>query len=232
MNNRLPIIAIDGPSGAGKSTVGRMLARALGLLFLDTGAMYRAAALAVIEAGLSFRDTDGIAKVVREADIFLEGDPDAPQVRLNGRDVTQAIRTEQVSHTASVISAIPQVRREMVERQRQLGRRGGVVLDGRDISTVVFPEADVKIFLTAVPEERARRRFDEDHARARELTYEQTLFEINARDQRDATRADSPLVIADDAVVMDSTELSLQEVFERALALARSHMPKGVTSDE
>lgn len=232
MNHRLPIIAIDGPSGAGKSTLGRMLARELGLLFLDTGAMYRAVALAVIEAGLSFRDTAKIAEVARQADIFLEGDPDSLQVRLNGRDVTQEIRTEQVSHTASVISAIPQVRREMVDRQRELGRRGGVVLDGRDISTVVFPEADVKIFLTAVPEERARRRFDEDRARARELTYEQTLFEINTRDQRDATRFDSPLAIAEDAIVMDSTELSLHEVYERALALVRERMPKEVTSDE
>lgn len=224
MKNRLPIIAIDGPSGAGKSTVGRMLARELQLLFLDTGAMYRAVALAVIEAGVSFSDTEGIAEVARRADIYLEGDPDSLQVKLNGQDVTQKIRSEQVSHTASVISAIPQVRREMVERQRQLGRHGGVVLDGRDISTVVFPEADVKLFLTAVPEERARRRFDEDRVRARELTYEQTLSEINTRDQRDSTRVDSPLAIAEDAIVMDSTELSLNEVYERALAIVRERM--------
>ncbi len=224
MTKRLPIIAIDGPSGAGKSTLGRMLARELGLLFLDTGAMYRAVALAVIKAGLSFSDTEAIAEVARRADIFLEGDPDSLQVKLNGRDVTHELRTEQVSHTASVVSSIPQVRREMVDRQRDLGKHGGVVLDGRDISTVVFPEADVKIFLTAVPEERARRRFDEDRAQARELTYDQTLSEINTRDQRDSTRADSPLAIAEDAIVVDSTELSLQEVFERALAAVRERV--------
>ncbi|MEJ7616467.1 MAG: (d)CMP kinase [Pyrinomonadaceae bacterium] len=224
MKNRLPIIAIDGPSGAGKSTVGRMLARELQLLFLDTGAMYRAVALAVIEANLSFSDAEAIVEVARRVDIYLEGDPDSLQVRLDGRDVTQKIRSEQVSHTASVISAIPQVRREMVNRQRQLGQRGGVVLDGRDISTVVFPEADVKLFLTAVPEERARRRFDEDRARMRELTYEQTLSEINTRDQRDSTRIDSPLAIAEDAIVIDSTELSLHQVYERAVAIVRERM--------
>src|SRR5919107_1598236 len=161
--NKSMIIAIDGPSGAGKSTLGRLLARELGLLYIDTGAMYRAAALAVIEAGVSTADAAEVARVVSGSDINLAGDPDSLRVMLGGRDVSREIRTEEVSHTASVISAVPEVRRTLVARQREMGERaGGVVLDGRDIGTVVFPSADVKFFLTAAPEERAQRRYEED----------------------------------------------------------------------
>lgn len=216
------IIAIDGPSGAGKSTLGRMLARALGLLYIDTGAMYRAVALAVEEAGVSTTDAAAVAAVAERARIALAGDPDLLQVTLDGRDVTREIRTERVGHTASIISAIPEVRREMVRRQREMGAYGGVVLDGRDIGTVVFPDADLKFFLTAVPEERARRRFDEERRHESELTFEETLAEINARDQRDASRADSPLAIADDAIVIDTTELSIKEVFSRMMEAIRA----------
>ncbi|HJU53163.1 MAG TPA: (d)CMP kinase [Pyrinomonadaceae bacterium] len=216
------IIAIDGPSGAGKSTLGRLLARELRLLYIDTGAMYRAAALAVIGAGVSTTDEAGVARVVGEADINLAGDPDSLQVMLDGRDVSEEIRTEEVSHTASVISAIPEVRRRLVSRQRELGERaGGVVLDGRDIGTVVFPSADVKFFLTAAPEERAQRRYEEDRMKERDATFEETLIEINMRDRRDTTREDSPLVAAPDAVRIDSTELSIEEVFGRMLEAVR-----------
>jgi len=216
------IIAIDGPSGAGKSTLGRMIARELGLLYIDTGAMYRAAALAVIESGVSTMDVPAVAEVVGRADINLAGDPSSLQVMLDGRDVSEEIRTEEVSHSASVISTIPEVRRTLVNRQRQLGTRGGgVVLDGRDIGTVVFPQADIKFFLTAAPEERAHRRFDEDRLKERDATYEETLAEINTRDRRDSTRNDSPLAIADDAIVIDSTEFSVEEVFEQMLKAIR-----------
>ncbi len=216
------IIAIDGPSGAGKSTLGRLLARELRLLYIDTGAMYRAAALAVIGAGVSTTDEAGVARVVGEADINLAGDPDSLQVMLDGRDVSEEIRTEEVSHTASVISAIPEVRRKLVSRQRELGERaGGVVLDGRDIGTIVFPSADVKFFLTAAPEERAQRRYDEDRMKERDASFEETLIEINTRDRRDTTREDSPLVAAPDAVRIDSTELSIEEVFGRMLEAVR-----------
>jgi cytidylate kinase len=210
------IIAIDGPSGAGKSTLGRMIARSLNLLYIDTGAMYRAAALALIESGVSTADNAAVAHVVARADINLEGDPDSLQVRLNGRDVSQEIRTEEVSHTSSVISTIPEVRRTLVNRQREIGMHsdGGVVLDGRDIGTVVFPQADIKFFLTAAPEARARRRYEEDRLKERGATFEDTLADINTRDRRDSTRDDSPLRIADDAIVIDSTELSIDEVFE------------------
>jgi cytidylate kinase len=222
------IIALDGPSGAGKSTLGRMIARELNLLYLDTGAMYRAASLAVIEAGVSLTDNAAIAEVVARADINLEGDPDSLQVRLNGRDVSREIRTEEVSHSSSVISVIPEVRRILVNRQREMGRRGGgVVLDGRDIGTVVFPQADIKFFLTAAPEARAQRRYEEDRLKERVATFESTLADINTRDRRDSTRDDSPLRIADDAVVIDSTELSIEEVFERMVEVIRERQAGG-----
>ena len=216
------IVAIDGPSGAGKSTLGRRLARELGLLYVDTGAMYRAVALAAVEANVSADDAAAVGEVARRARLELVGDPDHLQVKLDGRDVSAEIRTEQIGRLASVISTIPEVRRELVRQQREMGARGaGVVLDGRDIGTVVFPAADVKFFLTARPEERARRRHDEDHARAPGLTYEETLADINSRDLRDTTRADSPLKIAEDAVVIDTTDLDIEGVFARMLETIR-----------
>jgi cytidylate kinase len=219
--NRPLIIAVDGPSGAGKSTLGRLLARSLGLLYIDTGAMYRAVALAVERAGISLADRERIAEVARCADIRLEGDPDSLQVRLDGADVSVEIRGEQAGHAASVVSAIPEVRRELVRRQREMGAAGGVVLDGRDIGTVVFPDADVKFFLTADSSERARRRFDEDRLKSRAQTYEDTLADLEARDRRDTTRADSPLKKAEDAVVVDTTGKTIEEVFQQMLRVVR-----------
>ncbi|HVG29640.1 MAG TPA: (d)CMP kinase [Pyrinomonadaceae bacterium] len=226
------IIAIDGPSGAGKSTLGRMLARELGLLYADTGAMYRAVAIAVVEANVSAGDEDRVAEVARRARVELTGDPDHLRVALDGRDVTDEIRTEQASRLASVISTIPAVRRELVRRQREMGESGaGIVLDGRDIGTVVFPRADVKFFVTAVPEERARRRYEQDHARAPDLTLADTLADLNTRDLRDSNRADSPLKIADDAVVIDTTELPVEDVYARMLAVVRERQAAALTQD-
>ncbi|HEY0080901.1 MAG TPA: (d)CMP kinase [Pyrinomonadaceae bacterium] len=219
--NRRMIIAIDGPSGAGKSTLSRLLARELGLLYVDTGSMYRAVALAVTEAGVSTTDAEAVAEIARRVAIQLSGDPDTLQVRLDGRDVSDEIRAEQVTHTSSIISTIPEVRREMVRRQREMGEQGGVVLNGRDIGTVVFPDADVKFFLTAVPEERARRRLDEERPGLHDQTFDEMLADINARDRRDSTRQDSPLAIAEDAVVIDTTDLSIEEVFQRMLQVVR-----------
>ena len=211
------IIAIDGPSGSGKSTLGRMLARALKLLYIDTGSMYRAVALAVIEAELDPTDVESVTALANRIDIDLEGDPDSLSVLLDGRDVTEKIRTERVTAMSSVISSIPGVRRAMVERQRAIGRRGAV-LNGRDIGTIVFPDADVKFFLTAVPEERAERRYKEDRSTpGSSATFRETLADMIERDRRDSTRTDSPLKVADDAIVIDSTGKSIEAVFEEMM---------------
>jgi cytidylate kinase len=216
------IIAIDGPSGAGKSTLGRMLAKKLGLLYLDTGAMYRAVALAAVRRGVDLTDQGLTASTAENANIELRGEPDSLQVVLDGKDVSSEIRTQEIAESASVVSTNPEVRRIMVELQRLLGKSSpaGCVLEGRDIGSVVFPEADVKFFVTATPEARARRRHAQDSEQGRETTGEQTLAEINQRDERDVSRADSPLTIAPDSVVIDSSDLDLSEVFEQMLASA------------
>ncbi len=218
------IIAIDGPSGAGKSTLGKLLAESLGLLYLDTGAMYRAVGLAVIERGKSVDDEKTIAEIAERAKIELVGEPENQRVFLDGRDVSVEIRTNEVGQLASVVSTISRVRKIFVAHQRTLGEaaQNGCVLDGRDIGSVVFPNADAKFFLTAKPEARARRRFEEDLQKGRGgASYEQTLEEINRRDERDVTRADSPLTISEDAVVIDTSELDLREVFEQMMSVVR-----------
>ena len=205
------IIAIDGPAGSGKSTLGRMLARALNLLYIDTGSMYRAVALATLESALDPANTEAVTDLAQRVDIKLEGDPDSLRVWLDGIDVTERIREDDITAMSSIVSSIPGVRRAMVARQREMGKRGAV-MNGRDIGTVVFPDADVKFFLDAAPEERAARRFIEDKQVNPCATLEQTLAEINERDRRDSTRADSPLKIAADAIVVDSTGLSIEAV--------------------
>jgi CMP/dCMP kinase len=216
------IIAIDGPSGSGKSTLGRMLARALNLLYIDTGSMYRAVALAVIDRSLDPNDTERVTELAHDLDIDLEGDPDSLRVSLEGRDVTERIRLEDVTAMSSIVSSIPGVRRAMVARQRELAKRGAV-LNGRDIGTVVFPDADIKFFLTAAPEERAERRFKEDRVVNSDATLAETLAEMIERDRRDSTRADSPLKVARDAIVVDSSGLSIDAVFERMMTYVHRH---------
>lgn len=214
------IIAIDGPSGAGKSTLGKMLAKRLGLLYLDTGAMYRAVAFAAVRKGIDPNAAEAVAEIAREIRIELKGEADSLRVLLDGEDISDAIRTLDIAQAASVVSTISEVRKTMVSLQRRLGEESpvGCVLEGRDIGSVVFPNADIKFFLTAEPEARARRRFNEDAQKGRETSYEQTLAEINERDERDVSRADSPLLIPDDAVVIDTSELDLSEVFDQMLA--------------
>lgn len=215
------IIAIDGPSGSGKSTLGRMLARELNLLYIDTGSMYRAVALAVIES-TSVNETDDVAvgSLAERIDIDLAGDPDSLSVTLDERDVSDRIRDEDVTHVSSIISTIPAVRRAMVNRQRELGARGAV-MNGRDIGTVVFPNADVKFFLDAAIAERAQRRLAEEREHNPAATYEQTLADITERDRRDTTRVDSPLVAADDAIVIDSSGMPIADVFQKMLMIVR-----------
>src|SRR3989441_3246414 len=214
------IIAIDGPSAAGKSTLGRMLARELGLLYLDTGSMYRAVALAVLESSVNATDDIAVGSLASRVDIDLAGDPDSLRVTLDGQDVTEQIRSEEVTHMSSVVSTIPAVRRAMVERQRGMGRRGAV-LNGRDIGTVVFPDADVKFFLTASPEARAQRRFTEGQKQDSKISFEETFADMTERDRRDTARADSPLLKADDAVLIDSSGLSIDEVFAKMMEAIR-----------
>jgi cytidylate kinase len=214
------IIAIDGPSASGKSTLGRMVARALGLLYIDTGSLYRAVALAVIESTINETDDVAVGSLAERIDIDLAGDPESMRVTLNGRDVSERIRDEDVTHVSSIISTIPAVRRAMVERQREFGKRGAV-MNGRDIGTVVFPNADVKFFLTADLNERAVRRLAEEREQNAAATYEQTLADITERDRRDTTREDSPLVAADDAIVVDSSGVSLDDVFAKMMTIVR-----------
>jgi CMP/dCMP kinase len=218
------IIAIDGPSGAGKSTLGKMLAKELGLLYLDTGAMYRAVAVAALDNDVDFADHEGLTKSAEDAKIELIGEPDSLHIFLDGRDITSEIRTLEVAQAASIVSTVSGVRRVMVDHQRQIGNSAanGCVLEGRDIGSVVFPNADFKFFLTAKPEARARRRYEEDKAKGLTSTFEQTLAEINQRDERDVSRTDSPLVIAHDAIVIDTSELDLTEVLEQMLAVVHA----------
>src|SRR5438874_5706305 len=181
------IIAIDGPSGAGKSTLGRMVARALNLLYIDTGSMYRAVALAVLESSISASDDVAVGSLANRIDIDLKGDPDSLSVTLDGRDVTEQIRSEEGTDLSSIISTIPAVRRAMVARQREMGKRGAV-LNGRDIGTVVFPDADIKFFLTALPQARAERRFNEERAYDPNVRFDETFADMTERDSRDSNR--------------------------------------------
>lgn len=207
------VIAIDGPSGAGKSTAGRILAARLGYVFLDTGAMYRALALLALRRGVPLDAAEDLAALARAARIDVA--PAGEAVSLDGEDVTAAIRSREVSAAASKVSVHPAVRREMVARQREMGRAGGVVLDGRDIGTAVFPDADVKFYVDADPAQRARRRHEELAAAGVEADLRSIEDEIRARDQVDSTRTDSPLTRAPDAVHLDTTGLAPRTVVDR-----------------
>ncbi len=223
MAERRLIIAIDGPAGAGKSTVARAVARRLDYLFINTGAMYRAVAWKALRQGVSLDDTERIGRLAKESLIELAGDVDSMRVLIDERDITDEIATPQISQAASVVSAIPTVRRALVARQQQMGRAGGVVIEGRDIGTQVFPNAEVKIYLDASSEARAQRRFDEDSARGVAVaSFDQMKSEIEERDLRDKTRADSPLVRAEDAIYIDSSTKTIEEVVERILEIVKS----------
>jgi CMP/dCMP kinase len=211
------IIAIDGPAGAGKSTIASRLARKLGYANLESGAMYRALALKAIERDISFDDETVLEQLARNSKIQIEPTLGGNRVFLDSRDVTHRVRDEDVSQAASRVSVHPKVREWMVARQRELGAKGGVVMEGRDIGTKVFPNADVKIFLDADPVIRERRRFQQQHSRG--TSAEAMAAELRERDRRDRTRADSPLLAAPGAAVIDSTALSEDEVLRRVEAL-------------
>ena len=207
------IIAIDGPAGAGKSTIASRLARKLGYVNLESGAMYRALALRAIESDTSFDDEDVLLKLVQDAGITLERTIGGNRVLLNSKDVSRRIRERDVSEGASRVSVHPKVREWMVARQREMGIGGGVVMEGRDIGTKVFPDADLKIFLDADPVIREQRRMDQQQAKGPPA--QAMAAELRKRDQRDRSRAASPLVAAEDAVVLDSTNMSEDQVLSR-----------------
>jgi cytidylate kinase len=211
--SRKLIIAIDGPAGAGKSTVAFRLARKLGYVNLESGAMYRALALRAIEWDASFDDEDALLKMAQDSRITLEPVVGGNRVLLNGKDVSARIRERDVSEGASRVSVHPKVREWMVARQRELGIGGGVVMEGRDIGTKVFPDADLKIFLDADPVIREQRRLDQQKVKG--APAQAIAAELRERDRRDRTRAASPLVAAEDAVVLDSTNISEDEVLNR-----------------
>lgn len=205
-------IAIDGPAGSGKSTMARRVAKDLGFVYVDTGAIYRTVGYHMDFYGIGPKDTDGITRLIGDVNIAIEYDADGLQhMILNGRDVTEEIRTPEMSKIASVISAQKVVRDYLLDMQRQLARTHNVVMDGRDIGTVVLPGADVKIFLTADPEVRARRRFDELTAKGEKVQYEKVLQDLIARDEQDKNRKIAPLRPAKDAVHLDTTDLDIEQ---------------------
>src|SRR5579875_3265932 len=219
-----PVIAIDGPAGAGKSTLAAHLARRFGFLNLETGAMYRALALKAIESDLPFDDEAALLDVAQYTRITLEPQAEGNRVLLDGFDVSRRVRDTDVTAAASRVSVHPHLRAWMVEQQRKLGERGGVVMEGRDIGTAVFPDAEVKIFLDAAPEVRGNRRYRQQGPKQSQVTEESVLRELRERDERDRNRAESPLRPASDAVVLDSTAMTLNEVLARAEDIVRSHI--------
>lgn len=218
------IIAIDGPSGAGKSTVAKAVARELGFSCLDTGAMYRAVAWRALQDGVPFDDDEALGRLARAHDIAFaheEGEPVPRRVSIGGIDVTDAIRTAEIDRAVSPVSAAPSVRAALLEQQRRIGRAGDYVVEGRDIGTTVFPEAPVKVFLTASAEERAHRRVRQNVDRGvGSVDYNEVLTDIRRRDDQDSSRATSPLRPADDAVRLDSTGRYIEEVIEDICSLA------------
>jgi cytidylate kinase len=216
------VITIDGPAGAGKSTVTQKLATRLGLMYVDSGATYRAAALKVLECGIDPHDEPAVAKLISATDVQVTTGGGEPRVLLDGNDVTARLRTPEVTFAAAQVSRLREVRAKLIEMQRAFARDRGVVMEGRDIGTVVFPQAQLKIFLKADVEERARRRLKQDSRDGREATLEKTAYEIGRRDQLDAERKISPLMPASDAVEIDSTDLLADQVVEQILALARN----------
>jgi cytidylate kinase len=223
------VIAIDGPAGAGKSTLAARLAQKLGYINLESGAMYRALALKALASGVALEDEAALIALAAGSRIELQPVSDGNRVRLDGRDVSQRIREQDVTEAASKISVHPGVRAWMVARQREMGAQGGIIMEGRDIGTKVFPDAQVKIFLDAAPEVRGDRRFRQKPEG--ELPPEAVIAEMRERDLRDRTRAASPLVPAPDAVIIDSTDMTIDEVIERAEAIIAARRKEKAATD-
>ena len=212
-------VAIDGPAGAGKSTIAKSLSKKLGVIYVDTGAMYRAMALYLLRSGVDSGDAEGISRTCADADISIAFEDGVQQVMLNGENVSGLIRTEEVSSMASKSSVNPDVRAKLVELQQKLAEKEALVMDGRDIGTVVLPNAEVKIYLTASSAVRAKRRYDELRAKGEDCELAQIEADIIERDHRDMTREISPLKQADDAVLVDTSDMTIEEVENRLISI-------------
>ncbi len=217
-------IAIDGPAASGKSTTARAVARSLGYTYIDTGAMYRAVTLKALREGIPTTDARRVAEIARKVTISFQQHNGNLRVFLDGEDVTEAIRTHEVNKAINPVAANPEVRKILVEKQRELGKGGGVVMDGRDIGTVVFPDAELKIFMNATVEERARRRFKELREKGIDVSFEDVYNEILQRDRSDTGRAVGPLKKAPDAIEVNTTELTIPQQVEKIVSLAHQRI--------
>lgn len=225
----MPVITVDGPSGSGKGTVCRLLAEKLGWDVLDSGAIYRVLSLAALHHQIALDNEEALVPLAANLDVqfLIDSDTNAGKIILEGEDVTTTIRNEEVGAAASKVAALPRVREALLRRQRAFRTENGLIADGRDMGTVVFPDAPLKIFLTASAEERARRRFVELNERGLDVTLSGLLQDIRARDDRDMNRAVAPLVPAEDAIELDTSELNAQQVFDKVITLLDSSISEG-----
>ncbi|MBD3584406.1 MULTISPECIES: (d)CMP kinase [Salinimonas] len=220
----IPVVTVDGPGGAGKGTLSSLLAEKLGWHFLDSGAIYRVLAVATLHHDLPDDDEESIVPLATGLDVSFETDKESTRIILEGEDVTDDIRTEQIGAVASKVAALPRVREALLRRQRAFQDDPGLVADGRDMGTVVFPDAPVKIFLTASAQARAQRRYDQLKEKGADVNIARLLSDIEARDKRDTQRSVAPLVPAQDAIVIDSTDLDIDQVFEKAMEVISSRL--------
>lgn len=214
-------VAIDGPAGAGKSTIAKLVAKEKGYIYVDTGAMYRGLAIHFLNRGIDPEDRDAVAEACRDAEVTIGYEDGVQQIYLNGENVTSMLRTEETGNMASKTSAIPEVREKLLELQRSLAREKDVIMDGRDIGTNILPDADVKIYLTASVETRARRRYDELREKGEDCSLEEISRDIKERDERDMTREIAPLKKADDAMLVDSSDMTIQQVVDEICSHCR-----------
>ncbi len=215
---RIPVLTIDGPSGAGKGTVSRRVASILGWNYLDSGSIYRSLAIALLQQAIDPSDLTSILKVAETMELSFLCE-DELQVRLNGDDITYKLGTEETGNLASIIAALPEVRKKLLQKQKDFKKNPGLVADGRDMGTVVFPEAEIKVFLTASADERARRRYKQLMEKGIDVNIQQITREIEERDRRDKERSIAPLAQAEDALLIDSSAMTIQQVIDRVLSL-------------
>lgn len=214
-------VAIDGPAGAGKSTIAKLVAKEKGYIYVDTGALYRGLAIHFLDTGISPEDTDEIIQAVKDADVTIQYEDGVQQVYLNGKNITSRLREEAVGNMASVSSAVPEVRARLLALQQNLAKEKDVIMDGRDIGTCVLPDADVKVFLTASVETRAKRRYDELTEKGVVCDFNEITKDIKKRDERDMSRATAPLKQAEDAVLIDSSDMTIEEVVGAIVSLCK-----------